>query len=90
MYLAAITVEGMLGKHWGRTAAGWWKINLWPHAKPTKQGRPPVREKEKKEGEVDHFYFREFAGEALMFPSSAPMPISAVGDTPSTIYRFVW
>ena len=78
----------MSGKHWGRTVAGWWKINLWPNAKATQQqGRPLQRAREARGG--DHFYFREFAGEALMFPSSGPMPISAAGDTPSTIYRFV-
>jgi hypothetical protein len=32
-------------------------------------------------GREDHFYFREFAGEALMFPSTVSLSISAAGDT---------
>ena len=51
---------------------------MWLSAKPTKRAASKgmwVR------GREDHFYFREFAGEALMFPSSASLPISAVGDT---------
>ena len=37
----------------------------------------------------DHFYFREFVGEALMFPSSALLPISAEGDTNRRWTKFI-